>query len=265
MSEIALELSDIQELNDHEDYGIYKKYVSIWEQPNALDILLDVVGSEEFIYKLTSSSFKKKLVWEQIAAKIESQGILLGENPCKVAYQKWLSLKKTFISVLNKKSGKTPPWFGKLSEIFEKSEGKLLGSISFQGDEEVEQVEAKGPKSKKMKQEYLPIAEEDEVKEGNQIDPGQYIIEEVGQVTYADVIAIMQQLELERKEREEAREQREKERFDKLADLIRQQNTLTEKLITILSKQSTSVEPTENHPVLPMDSVCIIATEDIQQ
>lgn len=261
MSENVLELSDIQELNDREDYGIYKKYVGIWEQPNALDILLDVVGSEEYIYKLTSSSFKKKLVWEEIATKIESRGILLGDNPCRVAYQKWLNLKKNFISIFNKKGGKTPPWFGKLNEIFEKSEGKLLGNASFQGEEEGE--EAKEPALKKMKQEFLPAEEEGEVH--IQIDPGQYVIEEVGQVSYGDVVAIMQQLELERREREEAREKREKERFDKLADLLKQQNTLTEKLITILSKQSNLVQPTGNQTVLPMDpAVCIITTDDIQ-
>lgn len=219
----------------HTDYGIYKKYIGIWEQPNALDILLDVVGTDEYIYKLTSTNFKKKQVWEEIAAKIESRGILLGDNPCRVAYQKWLNLKKNFISIINKKGpSKTPSWFEKLNEVFEKSEGKLLGNTSLQGEEDSE--EPKEPPSKRAKQESIRSEEDSAIHV--QIDPGQYVIEEVGQVSYGDVIAIMQQLEVERRDREEAREKREKERFDKLADLIRQQNTLTEKLINVLSKQS---------------------------
>lgn len=243
------------------DYSIYKKYVGVWEQPRALDVLLDVVGSEEYIYKLTSTNYKKKSVWEEISSKIEARGILLGDNPCKVAYQKWLNLKKTFLSILNKKGGKTPAWFGKLNEIFERSGGKLLGNTSsFQGGEE-EQEEDKEPAVKKMKQEFLPTEEDGQVQ--IQLDSGQFVIEEVGQVTYGDVIAIMQQLEAERKEREEARERREKERFDKLSELLKQQNNLTEKLITILSKSSTKIEPVQNSSVLPIDSaVCIIAADD---
>ncbi|XP_020708371.2 uncharacterized protein LOC105686318 [Athalia rosae] len=265
MSENALELSDVRELNDLDEYMTQKKYTSVWEQPNAIDILLDTVGSDEYIYKLTNAGFKKRLVWEEIAAKVTAQGIVLGDNPCKIAYQKWLNLKKHFISLLNKKTTHTPAWFEKLSGIFEKSEGKLLGIVNLQGEEEREEMKEE-PVSKKTKQEFLPAEMDTEGQEEGdgevhiQIDPGQYVIEEVTQVTLGDVVAIMQQLETERREREEAREKREKERFDKLADLLRQQNASTERLISILSKQSNTADSESGGNIQHLDPTMHIAT-----
>lgn len=92
----------------------------------------------------------------------------------------------------------------------------------------------------------------------------QYIIDDSTQVTYGDVIAIMQQLEDERKEREDNREQREKERFDKLANLLKQQNELLEKLIMAITKQPEQQSDGDNHVISIDPQICIIKASDLE-
>lgn len=224
-----------------------------------METLISIVGSDEYISKLTSPNFKKKLLWEEIAAKVEESGIILGSDRCRVAYQKWLNLKKNYVTALNKKSGRMPPWFDSLHEVILKSSGKLLGGLSLPGEE----PKTREPLIKKVKRDLMnPERNTNNDDMGETVN--QYIIDDSTQVTYGDVIAIMQQLEDERKEREDNREQREKERFDKLANLLKQQNELLEKLIMAITKQPEQQSDGDNHVISIDPQICIIKASDLE-
>lgn len=204
------------------DVGKTTVWRSHLDKPGATIALIRIVGSERIQSMLLDRNTIKKTVWAQVAEELLQEGFDLGPDAGKACHQKWRNLKRAYIVYVTKPGNKTPPpYMEELQKALETTR-KLIMPLKC-GDE--------GSDNRSDE----PVSDNDadpttgftSAKSSFQFSPSQ-------SVNLAEVLAIVQSLDQDRRAREEAREKREEERFSRIETLLKEQAEQTQKLTNTL-------------------------------
>jgi hypothetical protein len=163
----------------------------------------------------------KKTVWAQVAEELLQEGFDLGPDAGKACHQKWRNLKRAYIVYVTKPGNKTPPpYMEELQKALETTRKliKPLKSDDMGVDSRSDEPLSDDADTSTL---FTPI------RSSLQFPHNQ-------SVNLAEVLAIVQSLDQERRVREEAREKREEERFSRIEALLKEQAEQTEKLTNAL-------------------------------
>jgi hypothetical protein len=192
------------------------------EKPGATIALIRIVGSERIQSLLLDRNTIKKTVWAQVAEELSREGFDLGPDAGKACHQKWRNLKRAYIVYITKPGNKTsPPYMEELQKALETTRKLIMPwkcddvGVDSRSDDPVSDNEADTSAGLTPLKSSLKFPH-------NQ------------SVNLAEVLAIVQSLDQERRAREEARENREEERFKRIEALLKEQAEQTEKLANTL-------------------------------
>ncbi|PSN50217.1 hypothetical protein C0J52_07801 [Blattella germanica] len=191
------------------------------DKPGATIALIRIVGSERIQSMLLDRNTIKKTVWAQVAEELMQKGFDLGPDAGKACHQKWRNLKRAYIVYVTKPGNKTPPpYMEELQKALETTR-KLMKPLM--------KCDELGMDSRSDEQ------PSDNDGESSLFSPLKSALQFSSQsVNLAEVLAIIQSLDQERRAREEAREKREEERFSRIEALLQEQAQQTEKLTNTL-------------------------------
>lgn len=192
------------------------------DRPGATIALIRIVGSERIQSLLLDRNTIKKTVWAQVAEELLQKGFDLGPDAGKACHQKWRNLKRAYIVYITKPGNRTPPPYMKELQKALETTRKLiepLKSDDMGGDSRSDDPlsDNEGDTSSV----FTPL------RSSLQFPHNQ-------SVNLAEVLAIVQSLDKERRAREEAKEKREEERFSRIEALLKEQAEQTEKLTSVL-------------------------------
>lgn len=188
------------------------------DKPGATIALIRIVGSERIQSMLLDRNTIKKTVWAQVAEELLQEGFDLGPDAGKTCHQKWRNLKRAYIVYITKPGNKTPPpYMEELQKALETTR-KLIKPLK--SDDMGVDSRSDDPLSDNDADSSAAFAP---VRSSSQFPHNQ-------SVNLAEVLAIVQSLDQERRAREEAREKREEERFGRIEALLKEQAEQTEKL-----------------------------------
>ena len=190
------------------------------DKPGATIALIRIVGSERIQSMLLDRNTIKKTVWAQVAQELMQEGFDLGPDAGKACHQKWRNLKRAYIVYVTKPGNKTPPpYMEELQKALETTR-KLIKPLK---------CDDTGMDSRSDDQ------PSDNEGDSSFFSPLKSALQFSNQtVNLAEVLAIVQSLDQERRTREEAREKREEERFSRIEALLKEQAEQTEKLMNTL-------------------------------
>lgn len=191
------------------------------DKPGATIALIRIVGSERIQSMLLDRNTIKKTVWAQVAEELLQEGFDLGPDAGKACHQKWRNLKRAYIVYVTKPGNKTPPpYMEELQKALETTRKliKPLKSDDMGVDSRSDEPLSDDADTSTL---FTPI------RSSLQFPHNQ-------SVNLAEVLAIVQSLDQERRVREEAREKREEERFSRIEALLKEQAEQTEKLTNAL-------------------------------
>lgn len=196
------------------------------DKPGATIALIRIVGSERIQSLLLDRNTIKKTVWAQVAEELLQEGFDLGPDAGKACHQKWRNLKRAYIVYVTKPGNKTPPpYMEELQKALETTR-KLI---------------------KPLKCEDMAMdSRSDDPLSDNDADTSAVFRSSLQfphnqSVNLAEVLAIVQSLDQERRAREDAREKREEERFSRIEALLKEQAEQTEKLTNALLEVTRTV------------------------
>ncbi|KAJ9588232.1 hypothetical protein L9F63_018396 [Diploptera punctata] len=189
------------------------------DKPGATIALIRKVGSERIQSKLLDRNTIKKSVWAQIAQELIEEGFDLGPDGGKACHQKWRNLKRAYIVYVTKPGNKNPPpYMEELQKALETTRN-LIKPLKCE-DVEMDSRSDDLPSDNDGDSTFSPL------KSAIQFSSQS--------VNLAEVLAIVHNLDQERRSREEAREKREEERFRRIEALLKEQAEQTEKLTNTL-------------------------------
>ncbi|PNF43678.1 hypothetical protein B7P43_G15147 [Cryptotermes secundus] len=204
------------------DSGKSTVWRSHLEKPGATIALIRIVGSERIQSMLLDRNTIKKTVWAQVAEELSREGFDLGPDAGKACHQKWRNLKRAYIVYITKAGNKTmPPYMEELQKALETTR-KLIKP--WKCDDVGVDSRSDDPMSDNDAETSAGFTS---LKSSLQFPHNQ-------SVNLAEVLAIVQSLDEDRRVREEAREKREEERFSRIEALLKEQAEQTEKLTNAL-------------------------------
>ncbi|XP_069699531.1 uncharacterized protein [Periplaneta americana] len=208
------------------DTGKSTVWRSHLDKPGATIALIRIVGSERIQSMLLDRNTIKKTVWAQVAEELLQEGFDLGPDAGKACHQKWRNLRRAYIVYVTKPGNKTPPpYMEELQKALETTR-KLILPLKCND----ERLDTRSDE---------PVSDNDAdpspgFKSSFQFSPSQ-------SVNLAEVLAIVQSLDQDRRAREEAREKKEEERFNRIEALLKEQTEQTEKLTNTLLELTQTV------------------------
>jgi len=213
--------------------GNYFSESTVWrshlDKPGATIALIRIVGSERIQSMLLDRNTIKKNVWAQVAKELLQEGFDLGPDAAKACHQKWRNLKRAYIVYITKPGNKTsPPYMEELQKALETTR-KLIQPLKC--DDVGVDSRSDGPASD----------DDADTSPGCMPVKSSLKVPHSQAVNLAEVLAIVQSLDQERRAREEAREKREEERFSRIEALLKEQAAQTERLTNALLEITSTV------------------------
>jgi hypothetical protein len=215
--------------NCFSESNVWKSHL---DKPGATIALIRIVGSERIQSMLLDRNTIKKHVWAQVAKELKQEGFDLGPDAGKACHQKWRNLKRAYIVYVTKPGNKTsPPYMEELQKALETTR-KLINIKPLKCDDMGLDSRSDGP-----------VSDDDDTDRTPGFTPVRSAVQLTSNqsVNLAEVLAIVQSLDKERRAREEAREKREEERFSRIEALLKEQAAQAERLTNALLEVTSTV------------------------